>query len=117
MIKLRANSGTATATGVELAALIPPGVSTVSSGTTQGIYAPATGLWVLGTLLPGQTETLTIQLSVDMAGIKQVRFQVTAADQFEVDSTPNNNIEAEDDQVSLAINAPRLLTKRLFLAR
>jgi len=111
------NSGPATATGVDLTALIPPGVTTIASGTTQGIYAPATGLWVLGTLLPGQTETLTIELTVDMAGIKQVRFQVTAADQFDVDSTPDNNIEAEDDQVSVVINAPRLLTKRLFLAR
>ena len=111
------NSGPATATGVELMALIPPGVTTIVSGTTQGIYAPATGLWVLGTLLPGETETLTIELSVDMAGIKLVRFQVTAADQFDVDSTPNNNIEAEDDQVTVVINAPRLLTKRLFLAR
>jgi uncharacterized repeat protein (TIGR01451 family) len=111
------NSGPAIATGVELAALIPPGVTTVSSGTSQGVYAPATGLWVLGSLAPGQTETLTIQFSVDTAGIRQVRFQVTAADQFDIDSTPNNDIEAEDDQVSVAINAPRLLTKRLFLAR
>lgn len=111
------NSGPAIATGVELMALIPPGVSTIVSGTTQGIYAPATGLWVVGTLLPGETETLTIELSVDLAGIKQARFQVTAANQFDVDSTPNNDIEAEDDQVSVAINAPRLLTIRLFLAR
>ncbi len=111
------NSGQSTATGVELTALIPPGVTTIVSGTTQGIYAPATGLWVVGTLLPGETETLTIELSVDTAGIRQVRFQVTAADQFDIDSTPNNDIEAEDDQVTVAINAPRLFSVRLFLAR
>ena len=111
------NSGQSTATGVELTALLPPGVTTIVSGTTQGIYAPATGLWVVGTLLPGETETLTIELSVDTAGIRQVRFQVTAADQFDIDSTPNNDIEAEDDQVTVAINAPRLFSVRLFLAR
>lgn len=111
------NSGPATATGVELRLNLPPNVSTVVSGTTQGVYNPATGLWILGAMANGQTETLTIELSVDAAGIKQVVFQVTAADQFDIDSTPNNDIASEDDQTSVAINAPRLLSKRLFLAR
>jgi len=111
------NDGAATATGVELAAVIPPGVTTIISGTTQGIYAPTTGTWIVGSLAPGQTETLTIELRVDMAGIKRVPLQVVAADQFDIDSTPNNNLEGEDDQVSVVINAPRLLSIRLFLAR
>jgi len=111
------NDGPSTATGVELATLLPPGVTILMSGTSQGIYAPTTGTWIVGTLAPGQTETLTIELRVDLAGIKRVPFQVVAADQFDIDSTPNNNIEAEDDQVSVVINAPRLLSVRLFLAR
>jgi hypothetical protein len=42
---------------------------------------------------------------------------VTAADQFDIDSTPNNGIMTEDDIVSVVINAPRVLTKRLMLSR
>lgn len=111
------NDGPALATGVELTVGLPTNVLTVLSGTSRGVYDPTLRRWVLGDLAPGETETLTVQLSVEAAGIKQVTFQVDAADQFDLDSIPGNDLLREDDMVSVVINAPRLLTKRLFLAR
>jgi len=111
------NSGPAIATGVELELALPPGVTTLVFGASQGLYTPGTGIWLVGAMAPGQVETLVVQLSVDVGGIKLATLQVIAADQFDIDSTPGNGIEGEDDQVTLVINAPRLLNKRLFLAR
>lgn len=111
------NSGPAIATGVELELALPPGVTTLLFGASQGLYTPGTGIWIVGAMAPGQVETLVVQLSVDVGGIKLATLQVIAADQFDIDSTPGNGIEGEDDQVTLVINAPRLLNKRLFLAR
>ena len=111
------NLGPATATGIELMARLPRNVSVIESGSTLGVYDPVTGLWTLGTLAPEQTETLTLQLRVDAAGIKLVTLQVTAADQFDSSSTPDNDVEEENDQISVIINAPRILSKRLFIFR
>ncbi len=111
------NDGPALATGVVLAIDLPPDVLTVLSGTSRGVYDPNIQQWVLGDLARNQTETLTLWLSIEAAGIKQVTFQVDAADQFDIDSIPGNDLLREDDMVSVAINAPRLLTKRLFLVR
>ncbi len=111
------NFGPATATGVTLLTNIPTGVTLVDSLASVGAFDPATRIWTLGMLAPGQTETLTLMYSVDVAGIKQNSIEVTNADQFDTDSTPANNVITEDDFATVAINAPRLLSKKLFLAR
>ncbi len=111
------NTGPATATGVALALNIPPGVTPLFNGATQGMFDPASGLWIVGSLAPLQTETLSVQYRVDAAGIKLATMQVTAADQFDLDSTPANNDPDEDDQVTVVIKAPRIFGLRMFLAR
>lgn len=111
------NDGPATASGVELGLAIPLGVLVLDSETTRGAFDEATGRWVVGTLAPLQTETLTVEMRVTAAGIKRATLQVMEADQFDIDSTPGNDFESEDDQVTVIINAPRVLSKRLFLAR
>ncbi len=111
------NFGPATATGVSLLAAIPPGVTLIDSLPSLGSFDPATRIWTPGTLAPGQTETLILTFSIDMAGIKQTSIQVITADQFDNDSTPANDLTTEDDFATVAINAPRLLTKRFFLSR
>jgi len=111
------NAGPATATGVALALTIPPGITPLFNGATQGVFDPASGLWIVGSLAPLQTETLSVQYRVDAAGIKLATLQVTAADQFDLDSTPANGVEGEDDQATVVIKAPRILGLRMFLAR
>jgi uncharacterized repeat protein (TIGR01451 family) len=111
------NFGPATATGVSLATVIPTGVTLVENTTTRGAFDPASQIWTVGTIAAGQTETLTLTYSVDTAGIKQNSIQVISADQFDGDSTPANNVVTEDDFATVAINAPRLLSKKLFLSR
>jgi large repetitive protein len=112
-----ANTGTIEATGVVIRSVIPSGLTLVSANPDQGSYDPATGLWTVGTLAAGADAELVLDTVVDVRGVKQLPVEVIATDQFDVDSTPNNNIATEDDQTTLAIRAPRLLNKRLFLAR
>ncbi len=43
---------------------LPSGTSYQASTTTQGSYNPSTGIWQVGSLTVGQTETLTIRAEV-----------------------------------------------------
>lgn len=111
------NFGPNTATDVSLATMIPPGVTLLENQTSLGAYDAAAQIWNIASLAPGQTETLTLVLSVDVAGIKQTSIEVIDADQFDNDSIPANGVVTEDDFAWVAINAPRILNKRLFLSR
>ena len=61
------NSGPGDATNVDLTDLIPAGLTATANngGITQGTYDPATGLFSIGTLLVGESATLTIEGTVD----------------------------------------------------
>ncbi|MCA9225456.1 MAG: DUF11 domain-containing protein, partial [Planctomycetales bacterium] len=89
----------------------------VSATPSQGTYDAATGLWTVGSLAPGATVTLQVTATVVTGGPKTNTAQVSAVDQFDVDSTPNNNVPAEDDQDAALVQPPRTLSKRAFLAR
>ncbi len=97
------NNGPVGATGVQVTDLLPAGLTLVSSTVSQGTYTPASGLWNINTLANGATATLTITANVTTAGAKTNTAQVTFADQFDPDSTPNNNSATEDDQASVTI--------------
>ena len=93
-----------TATGVVVTDLLPTGVNYVSHSATAGSYNSGTGLWNVGTLAPGTTRTLTINVTVTAtAGAVITNFaEVTASSQIDSDSTPNNGVAAEDDYSSAA---------------
>ena len=61
------NRGAAGATNVSLTDLLPPGLTAtgLNGGTSQGSYDAATGLFDIGSLLPGGTAILTLQGTVD----------------------------------------------------
>ncbi|TWU58492.1 Large cysteine-rich periplasmic protein omcB precursor [Rubripirellula tenax] len=111
------NSGNTAATGVVTSVVIPAGLTIVSATPSVGTYDAATGRWEIGTLGLGQTASLVVRAVVDTRGFKTIPVQVIEADQFDLDSTPGNNVPGEDDQTDLEIRGPRLLSKRLFLAR
>lgn len=56
------------ATGVVVTDLLQSGYNYVSSSTTAGVYDPLTGIWSIGNLNGGTSETLTITADVLTSG-------------------------------------------------
>jgi uncharacterized repeat protein (TIGR01451 family) len=110
------NAGPATATNVAVSDVLPGTLTFVSSTPSQGAYVNGTGVWTVGSINSGANATLQITATVTVGGTTTNTAQVSAADQFDPDSTPANGVAAEDDQASIPLTTPRLLTKRLFLA-
>ncbi len=99
-------SGFSAATGVAVRDVLPAGLTLVSSSATQGAYVG--NIWTIGNVTAGQTVTLTITATVATGGTKTNYAEVTAANQIDIDSTPNNNStnEDDDDQVTIIPFAP-----------
>jgi uncharacterized repeat protein (TIGR01451 family) len=97
------NGGPDTATNVTVADLLPSGLSFVSSTPSQGSYNSGTGVWTVGSVSSASSATLSITATVQTAGAKTNTAQVTASDQADADSTPNNNNATEDDQASATV--------------
>ena len=112
-----ANDGPTDASGVRFQTQIPDTLTLLSSQPENGSFDSATGEWILGDLPNGTATRLVLNLRVDQRGIRQVPIEVSQANEFDVDSTPANGSEIEDDLASVAVRAPRLITKRLFMAR
>lgn len=98
------------ATGVEVTDLLPAGFTYVSSNPSQGTYTSNTGLWDVGTINTGSNATLTIVATKNANGAVVNTAQVTAADQFDVDSAPGNfaTLPGEDDGDSETVNNPTI---------
>src|SRR5207249_2373211 len=62
-------------------------------------------VWNIASLASGADATLTITATVTSAAVGGVTntAQVTAADQYDPDSTPNNSVASEDDQGSATV--------------
>ncbi len=99
------NGGPSTATGVEAVDLLPPGLAYTSHGVSQGTYTSGTGLWEAGTLMSGESATLTIAATVTASGTVANSAEVVSVDQTDSDSVPDNDVPTEDDQDSADINA------------
>jgi len=93
------NAGPDDATGVKAKTSLPALTSTytfISYGSTLGTYDTSTGIWTVGTLLDGAAATLTITTSASGSLVANW-VEVSASDQVDPDSVPNNNSRAEDD--------------------
>lgn len=62
------NNGNLNASGVTTTDILQSGYTYVSSTTTAGTYNASTGLWTIGTLNNGASETLTITATVNSNG-------------------------------------------------
>ncbi|RKQ49256.1 putative repeat protein (TIGR01451 family)/gliding motility-associated-like protein [Roseivirga pacifica] len=91
------NDGPSNATGVVVKDLLPTGYQYLADNG-EGAYNPSTGLWQIGALDHGETRVLNIQAKVTQEGTLSNGAEVIEADQFDIDSTPNNNKLEEDDQ-------------------
>jgi len=92
------NAGPVNATGVIVTDLLPSGYTYVSDDG-GGAYDDATGIWTVGAVATGVPEVLNITATVLAAGVYDNGAEITAAGQFDTDSTPDNDVIAEDDQV------------------
>lgn len=94
------NAGGIDATGVVVTDLLPSGFAYISHATAQGNYVPGTGLWTIGNLAQGATATLTIAVTVNSGGAVSDYLnlaEVTAANEFDADSTPNNGVDTNSN--------------------
>ena len=114
-----------TATGVQVTDVLPPTLTFVSSSTANGAFDENTGIWTLASSLgPGQSATLTVVTTVNASASATVltnAAQVSAADQQDVDSTPNNDdgdqSEDDEDPARVTVLAMRpAISKRDLLA-
>ncbi|CAM2009735.1 M43 family zinc metalloprotease [Acanthopleuribacter pedis] len=101
------NRGPREATGLEVSARLPAGLTYVSDDG-NGAYTSGNGLWTVGTL--GENQTTVLKLSVDVAasGAKQLVAELTNADQGDPDSLPNNGLISEDDTAAISVGSADL---------
>lgn len=97
------NSGPDEATGVAVRDGLPEGLAFASAEASQGSYNNATGIWIVGTLADQAEATLRISAVVEASTPKTNSAQISAVDQFDPDSTPDNNVAGEDDQAELSV--------------
>jgi len=93
------NMGPADASGVDVINQFGADLGYVSDNSDEA-YDPVSGIWSIGDIAIGETvviEVLTIVEGLDDMGLTS---EVLAANEDDVDSTPGNNIEGEDDQDS-----------------
>jgi uncharacterized repeat protein (TIGR01451 family) len=77
------NTGTADATGVTATETLPAGVTFVSATASTGTFDSTSGVWTVGTVAVGATETLTVTVTVN-AGTEGS----TLVDRFAVSPPP-----------------------------
>ncbi|WP_026729665.1 T9SS C-terminal target domain-containing protein [Flavobacterium denitrificans] len=97
------NNGPQDNTGIQVTDLLPSGYSHVGFTVTTGTYDPTTGVWIIGSLLNGNSETLQIVATVNNTGDYLNIAEVTAADLPDPNSTPNNGNTTENDYASVII--------------
>lgn len=104
------NGGPMTATGVELDFPKPIGVvyqGGNSHTASQGSYNPfGNQVWNVGSIAPGNSATLELHFFLLTANPVTSYAQVTAANEIDVDSAPNNGIcciANEDDEAAITI--------------
>ena len=102
-----------TASGVTVLDTLPSGFAYTSHAAGGGsTFNPGTGVWAVGTLAPGASRTLTVNGTVTATPGATITntAQVTASSAADLDSVPNNGINAEDDsaQVSFTVSGVRV---------
>ena len=91
------NEGQGNATGVEVTDSLNAGVQYVSHVAAAGNYDPVTKIWTIDSLNVGDTLTLTVAVKVVAQGVWFNTAEITKMNEEDVDSTPGNGENGEDD--------------------
>ena len=107
-----ANRGEATAPDVQIAgpittASIPAGLRLTAASSETGAFDPEKGLWYVGELAPEQEAALHLDFLVTAEGSYAFLSEVASAGIDDVDSTPYNGANHEDDIGSAGFSATR----------
>lgn len=104
------NNGPADAGNVSVEDILPSGLTFNSSTASTGNYNSNTGLWTVGTLTNGSSETLTINVTVASITAPITNFaQIETSDKTDPNSTPGNdtnNTPNENDEAAATIHPP-----------
>ncbi len=92
------NDGPSDATNLVVTDVLASGYDLISVSTTNGTYNSVNGSWTIGSLASSASETLTITVDVLPTGNYSNTAELTGLTETDIDSTPGNNSEAEDDQ-------------------
>ena len=89
-----------TAIGIAVFAPLPAGVSLAS--IAGGTYNSASGIWSVGSLGPGQSANLVINVNVTASSGATVMYpaEIASSTVLDLDSTPGNGVITEDDYSS-----------------
>jgi uncharacterized repeat protein (TIGR01451 family) len=95
-----ANTGLDTATGVSIQDVVPDGYSAITNISNGGVLSGSSITWSGLTVAVGLPITLTFDATVQPTGNYRNVAQVTAANEFDIDSNPNNDDgdQSEDDE-------------------
>ncbi|WP_165872170.1 DUF11 domain-containing protein, partial [Tenacibaculum sp. M341] len=102
-------TSTGDATGVQVRDLLPSGYSLVGGSISNfGVYDFGTGsiTWSNLSVTNGNSVTLTYRAIVNPSGSYVNVAEITSSDLLDPDSTPNNNVLAEDDQDTATFTVP-----------
>ena len=94
------NDGPQEASGVEVRDLLPSGFDFVLFSSSTGSYNQTTGIWLVGNIASGASETLLIDALVNPSGNYLNVAEISASDSIDPDSSPNNDDgdQSEDDE-------------------
>ncbi len=94
------------ATGVEVVESLPVGMTYLSHSTSTGTFDPGTLTWSIGDIAGYDTVTLDVTATVDEAGTLVNEAEVTAANEGDSDSTPNDGGGDDWDDVVVEVVVP-----------
>jgi len=98
------NEGTNDMTGIQVADYLPTSLTYVEGITSVGTFDGI--IWDLGSLAVGDSASLQIVAGVSDYGVIFNTAEVIAANEIDIDSTPNNADALEDDISSVCISVP-----------
>ncbi len=94
-----ANAGPNDASNLEILDLLPSGYSLVSATPSQGTYNTGTGIWAIGTLSGGGSESLSVQATVLNTGDYDNTASVNSVDQSDPNSGNNSSTVSAPPQL------------------
>lgn len=98
------NSGPDNASNISVKSLLPSGYTFVSdNGTAANSYDAVSGIWTILNLNRGLNISLNLIATVNNSGNYECTAELISSDNFDPDSSPNNNSLSEDDQDSVTI--------------
>ncbi|GAB5519967.1 MAG: hypothetical protein RhofKO_22180 [Rhodothermales bacterium] len=99
------NSGPGVATGVAVRDTIPNALNLTAFRVSQGNYDSNSGIWTVGTLAVGETDTLFVTTEVPTTDPVENFAEISASDNPDIDSTPDNGKQGEDDEGRATVTA------------